>query len=108
MGIGPFELADVKISQVRNEPFSPGRRDQITSKIEHAKASEPLKPSFAGTGEKIGENHSEIISANLAAELDPSIVTTRIQIVLPNGSRKVVTISASAKVTDLYLTVRKE
>ena len=108
MGIGPYELADVKITQVPNEPFSSERRDQITKRTDPSKLSAQYKPAFAGNGEKIGEKNSEIITVNSDAELESSVSSTRIQVVLPNGSRKVITLSARAKVSELYSIVKKE
>lgn len=108
LGIGSYELADVKIIQVPNEPFSSERRVQITKKTVPSNISAQCKPAFAGNGEKIGISDSEIISVNFDAELEPSISSTRIQIVLPNGSRKVITISSKAKVSELYSVVKKE
>lgn len=108
MGIGPYELADVKITQIPNVPFSPERREQIIKENDPNENLVPQKPSFVGNGEKLGDNNTEIISVNLSAELDPSITRTRIQIVLPNGSRKVITTSARSKVSDLYATIKRE
>lgn len=108
MGIGPYELADVKISQLSNEPFSPERIKQVINRADLGKSPEPSKPTFVGNGEKLGADHSETIAVDLAAELEPSISTTRIQVVLPSGSRRIISISARARVSELYSTVKKE
>lgn len=108
LNIGPHEIADVKITQVPNELFSSEKRDKITKRTALSEGSANSQPTFTGNGEKIGENNSEIISVKLDAELDSSINTTRIQVVLPNGSRKVITISARAKVSELYAAIKKE
>jgi hypothetical protein len=107
LGIGPYELADVKITQIPNETFNPDKRDKI-NKIDSNKISAQSKSPFVGNGGKIGINNSETISVNLESELGPSINSTRIQVVLPNGTRKVISISARSKVSELYSIVKKE
>ena len=103
-------MADVRISQMPSEVFSPERRNKIMKGPAAASASEPARPTFSGTGEKLGSDESNdvIVSNDESAQLDASITNTRIQIVLPNGSRKVLTISARAKVSELYSQVAKE
>lgn len=108
LGIDPYELADVKISQLPNENFSPQRRSQIIGATEEGNKTEIEGPKFVGAGEKLGSNFSETVSANENAQIDPSVVNTRVQIVLPNGSRKVISISVRSKIAELYASVRKE
>jgi len=110
LGIGPFEMADVRISQLPGEVFSPERRNQIMKGPAASSSSEPQRPTFTGTGEKLGADGSteSIVSIDESAQLDASITNTRIQIVLPNGSRKVLTISARSKVSELYSQIARE
>ena len=109
LGIGPFEMADVRISQLPSERYSTERRNQIM-KGPTASSSEPPRPTFTGNGEKLGadESNEAIVAIDESAQLDSSITTTRVQVVLPNGSRKVITISARSKVSELYSQIAKE
>lgn len=107
LGIGPYELADVKITQIPNEKFSEARRNQILHLADQKGVPADKKPLFVGNGEKIGNINSETVQVNDSAPLDSSI-TTRIQVVLPNGARKVITIAAQAKIAELYEIVKKE
>ena len=108
LGIGPFELADIRIAHFPNEPFSQQKKAQIIQKNSLKENSEVQQPVFSGSGEKLGENEDEIISVNSDAKLDPNIINTRIQVVLPNGSRRVISISAYAKISELYSEIAKE
>lgn len=112
LGIDPFEMADVRISQLPSESFSPNRRNQVMKGPGASSAAEqPPRPTFTGTGEKLGaadESNDAIVSIDQTAQLDASITSTRIQVVLPNGSRKVLTISPRSKVSELYAQVAKE
>lgn len=101
-------MADIKISQIPNENFSPQRRSQITNTTDEANETSIDRPKFIGTGEKLGSNDSETISVNENAQIDPSTLNTRIQIVLPNGSRKVINVSARSKISELYAFTRQE
>ena len=56
----------------------------------------------------MGENEIEIIEVKEDTQLDPKIDQTRIQVILPNGTRKVISISAQANVSELYKRVRDE
>lgn len=115
MGINPFEMADVRISQLPNEVFSPERRNQIisgpkSSSHQPSKSAEPTRASFTGIGEKLGNDSvdEECVVVNESAQLEESVTSTRIQIVLPNGTRKVMTMSPRSKVSELYGQVSKE
>lgn len=112
LGINPFEMADVRISQLPSEAFNPARRNQIMKGPGGGGSSEPARPTFTGTGEKVGgssdDSKESVVSIDESAQLEDSITTTRIQIVLPNGSRKVLTISPRSKVSELYAQIVKE
>lgn len=106
-------MADVRISQLPSEAFSPNRRNQVMKGPGGASSSatEQSRPTFTGTGEKLGatdDTNDVVIKIDESAQLDASITTTRIQIILPNGSRKVLTISPRSQVSELYLQVAKE
>lgn len=66
------------------------------------------KQSFAGNGEKIGDSNSEFVLKDLKSELQPNTNTTRIQVILPSGARKVITIAARSTIIELYKIVEKE
>lgn len=70
--------------------------------------AEAKRPAFVGNGEKIGNVNTETVQVDASAELDSSINTTRIQVILPTGARKVVSLSAKAKIGELYEIVKKE
>lgn len=76
--------------------------------VDQKGAAEDKAPTFAGSGERIGDTDSEIVLVNLSAELDSYTNTTRVQVILPSGARKVVNISARAKISELYAAVKKE
>ena len=100
-------MADVKITQISGEQFSEAKRSEIIGSSS-GKANEAAKgPAFAGSGEKLGHNEIKIIKVDENAQLDPKIDRTRIQIVLPNGSRKIISISARAKICELYQIARE-
>lgn len=106
-------MADVRISQLPSEVFSPNRRNQVMKGPGGASSSaaEPPRPTFTGTGEKLGaadDTNDAVVSIDESAPLDDSVTTTRIQIILPNGSRKVLTISPRSKVSGLYAQIAKE
>ena len=90
------------------ENFSPVRRSQIAKIVDPSQQAKPLIPKFSGNGEKIGSNDAEVVLVDQNIQLESSVKITRIQIILPNGSRKVISISARAKISELYLNIRKE
>ena len=104
-------MADVRISQLPNERFSADRRNQIMKGPSGATSStEPPRPTFSGNGEKLGadDTNEAVVTIDQSAQLDSSITNTRVQVVLPNGSRKVITISARSSVSELYSQIEKE
>lgn len=109
MGAGPFELADVKISRL-DIPFDANKLKNILNEGNPDSSSETLKaPTFNGAGEKLGNVcELETIIPDLTCTIDDSVQGTRIQVILPDGTKKVIKIEARASVSDLFAKIRAE
>lgn len=102
--MGPSDLADLKISQLPEQTFDSTIREQI---IDRPKEASTSASAMSGENKKVGDVDSEIIAPDLDAKLDASVATTRIQVILPDGSRKVVTIDPRSKVAALFVKIRE-
>ena len=109
LGIQANEIADIKITQLPDEKFDERKRGEIiNASVPSAKFEKVTRQSFTGEGEKLGNESIETITPNTDAQINENIISTRIQVILPDGSRQVFNIAARAKISELYAIIKSK
>lgn len=93
------------MTQIPDKSYDHAKQLEILKKDE---STAKKKHPFSGNPETTGDAHNEVISVNVEAEIADNIVTTRIQVVLPNGMKKVITINPRASISELYSHIQQE
>lgn len=105
MGIDPHELVDLRLSQLPDQMFNEKKRATI---IQSGSNEDPAMPQLmVGEAKTVSEN-GEIpqITVDRSLVRNQDVTTTRLQIQLPNGTKKVITIDPHQKIMGLYEAVR--
>lgn len=103
--IDPNAAVDFKMTQVPDSSFDRAKQLEILKGDESAAKK---KNPFSGNAEILGDLNNETITVNLEASIAENVTSTRIQLVLPNGSKKVITINPRAPISELYHLIQQE
>ncbi len=105
LDIAPNAAVDFKMTQVPGSKFDRAKQAEIL-KGEESVAKK--KATFSGASETAGDAQTDVIFINSEATIAENIAITRIQVVLPNGSKKVITINPRASIAELYTLIQSE
>jgi hypothetical protein len=106
LNINPNAAVDFKMTQIPDSTFDRSKQEEILKEDE---SSAKKKNPFSGNAETLGGcADNDVISVNYEAIIAENVTTTRIQVVLQNGSKKVVTINPRATIAELYTLIQEE
>lgn len=104
LNIDPNAVVDFKMTQEQSA-FDPSKQAEI---LKGGEVAGKKKNPFSGNAETLGDANNDVITVNSEATIAENVTATRIQLVLPNGSKKVITINPRASIAELYGLIQKE
>lgn len=105
LDINPNAAVDFKMTQLPDLAYDKKKQKEV---IQGDQGPATKKDPFSGQAETLGEVKNDAVQINDQATIADTVLTTRIQVVLPNGSKKVITVNPRIIIDELYKIIQQE
>lgn len=105
LDINPNAAVDFKMTQLPDLAYDKKKQKEV---IQGDQGPPTKKDPFSGQAETLGEVKNDVVQINDQATIADTVLTTRIQVVLPSGSKKVITVNPRIIIDELYKIIQQE